>query len=148
MSLIFQIDSDYIEAYKNREDLRVSVLRLLKTSLKNLSIDKKAELTDEDAVYAIAKEIKQRKEAIAEYEKGGREDLAGKEKEEIVILSKYLPEQMGEDEIRAIVSETLSGINYTKEQTGRAIGEVMSKVKGKADGALVARLVNEYLSGN
>ncbi|MEK7096426.1 MAG: GatB/YqeY domain-containing protein [Patescibacteria group bacterium] len=148
MSLILQIDSDYIEAYKNKDELTVSVLRLLKTALKNLSIEKKTELTNQDAITVITKEIKQRREASIEYEKGGRQDLAGKEKDEIVILSKYLPEQMGEDEIRTIVSETLSVKSYTKEQTGRAIGEVMSKVKGRADGGLVARLVNEYLAGN
>ena len=105
------------------------------------------EATDEDVLSVIDKQVKQRKDSIEQFEKAGRPELAAKEKQEMDMLVKYLPEQMSEEEARQIVEETVAGLgNVTMADMGKVMGAVMPKLKGKADGNIVSKLVRETLS--
>ncbi len=147
MSLRDQIPEDLKSALKNRNKLELTVLRMLQSAIKNREIDNnKRELTDEEVIAVISTEIKKRREAAKEYEKVGRPDAAADETAEMDILMKYMPEQMGEEEIRSLVSAAIeqSGAQGMKD-IGKVMKEIMPKVKGKADGALVNKLVKEGL---
>jgi uncharacterized protein YqeY len=104
------------------------------------------EATDEDVLSVIDKQVKQHKDSIEQFENAGRQELADKEKEELTLLEKYLPEQMGEEEVRALVKEAIAttGVSSPAEM-GKVMGALMPKTKGKADGGLVSRIVKEEL---
>lgn len=152
------IEQDLIEAMKARDEIKLSVLRMLKSAIHNSEIQKQSasarqssrdgtELKDEDVLGVIQSQIKQRQDSIELYEKGGRQELAQKEKAEIEILKTYLPEQMGEDEIREIIRKAIADTNAASIQDmGRVMGQIMPQVKGKADGSLVSNIVKEELS--
>lgn len=147
MGLKEQIPEDIKNALRNKSALELSVLRMLQSALKNKEIDKnKAELTDEDVISVVGAEIKKRRDAAKEFEKVNRADAADQEKAEIEILMKYMPEQMGEDEIRNIVKKA---VEETGAQGMKDIGKVMKilmpQVKGKADGSVVNTIVREEL---
>lgn len=147
MSLRDKIPEDLKTALRNREEVDLRVLRMLQSALKNKEIDVgKRELTDEDVIGVITTEIKKRREAAKEFEKVGRPDAAADETEEAEVLLRYMPEQMGEDEIRALVSEVIAqtGAEGMKDM-GKVMKELMPKVKGKADGSVVNQLVKEEL---
>lgn len=146
MSLLETITSDLLQAAKNNEPLVRDTLRGVKSAIKNAEIAKGHTLSDEEIVDVLAKEVKQRKESIDSFTSGGRPELAEKEQAEIDILTKYLPEQMGEDEVRTIVDEVLAATGATtKQDMGKVMGALMPRVKGKADMSLVSRLVAERL---
>ncbi len=149
MGLKEQIPEDLKNALRNKKALELSVLRMLQAALKNKEIDnKKEELKDEDVVTVVGAEIKKRRDAVKEYEKVNRPDAADQEKAEIDILMKYMPQQMSEDEIRDVVK---SAVEETQAEGMKDIGKVMKvlmpKVKGKADGAVVNKIVRELLEG-
>lgn len=124
-------------------------LRYLLAEVHNAEIakGKDAVLTEEELVQVLQKQAKQRRESIEAYQKGDREDLVVKEQRELEVIQSYLPEQMGEEEIRKIVEEAVSAVGASGIQDmGKAMSEVMAKVKGKADGSVVSRLVKEKLS--
>ena len=156
-----QIQNDLKEAMKNKDAFLLSVLRLVSTSIRNKVIDMRtklaksepmekldelSQLTDEEAIGVMATEVKRRKDASQEYETGGRPELAEKEKKEAELLMKYMPEQMTEDEIRKLVIEAVknSGAASIKEM-GKVMAVLMPKVKGKADGSMVQKIVQEEL---
>lgn len=142
-----QIEQDIIEAMKAKDEAKLSTLRMLKSAIKNSEIQKQVELKDEDILGVIQGQIKQRNDSVAMYEQGGRQELADKEKTEIEILKKYLPEQMGEAEIREIVAKAIADTGATGiADMGRVMGAIMPAVKGKADGSLVSSIVKEELS--
>jgi uncharacterized protein YqeY len=142
-----QLDQDMKLALKNKEKTKLSTIRLLKTSIKKVEIDKRRPLTDEEVLEVIMREVKQRQDSLAEYEKAGREDLVKKEKEEMGILQSYLPEQMSEEELRSLVQQVIQEVGATsKADMGKVMGAIMPKVKGRADGRLVNRLVTEALN--
>ena len=163
MILKEKINQDFREAFKAKEELRVSVLRMLNSSIKKKELEKRAklvktiideaelekqiQLNDEEVLTVIGAEANRRKDSIEQFKAGGRKELANKEEAELKILSVYLPEQMGEEEIRKIVKEAIvqSGAASVKE-IGKAMSVLMPKVKGKADGNLVNRIVKEELS--
>jgi uncharacterized protein len=147
MSLRDRIPKDIKSALKNRERLELTVLRMLQSAIKNREIEnKKRELTDEEVIGVISTEIKKRREAAKEYEKVGRPDAAADEKAEMNILMKYMPEQMGETQIRSLISKAITDTESSgMKDMGKVMKEVMPKVKGKADGALVNKLVKEGL---
>ena len=142
-------------AIKANKPLAVSVYRQLLAAFLNKEKEKRfkskeekeALLTDEEAMEVISSEAKKRKEAIVEFEKGSRQDLADKEKEELAILSVYLPEQMPEEELRKLVEEAIekTGASDMKDM-GKVMQELMPQVKGKVDGSLVGQIVKELLS--
>lgn len=133
---------------KNAE--KTSVLRLLLSAIGYFEIQKGGagyEATDEDILAVIQKEAKQRRDSIEQFEKGGRPELAEKERQELEMLSVYLPAQMGEDEVRSLVKEAISQTGASSPQDmGKVMGALMPKTKGKADGSLVSKIVREELS--
>ncbi len=147
MGLKQQIQQDMIAAMKGREGVKVSALRLLKAAiLKFETAGDRKEAADEDVMVIIAKEIKQRKDSIESFKKGGRMDMAENEEKEMVVLQAYMPAQMGEAELRVIVKEAIANVGATsKADMGKVMGAIMPKVKGKADGGLVNRIVGEML---
>jgi len=133
-----------------RDELKTSVLRMLLSAINYSEIEKGGagyEATDEDVLSVIQKEVKQRRDSIEEFKKGGRQELVDKETKELEILQTYLPEQMSEDEIRKSVEETISqtGAKSIRDM-GRVMGALMPKLKGKADASLVSKIVRENLS--
>lgn len=147
MSLLQQIDQDLSGAMKTQDEKKVSVLRMVKSSLHNWQIANKKEPADADVMALVQKEIKSRQDSIAMYEKGGRRELAEKEKDEVEILKKFLPEPMSEDDVRSKVKEVIARLGASGPQDlGKVMGPVMGELKGQADGAVVARLVKEELA--
>lgn len=136
-----KLQDDLKTAMKAGETDKRDVLRILTSAVKNKEIEKRIELTDEQVLEVIASEVKKRKDSVIQFTAGNRMDLVEKENAEITILATYLPEQMGEEELKKIVSETVAGIT----NVGEAMKAVMAKVKGKADGALVSKLVKDAL---
>jgi uncharacterized protein YqeY len=158
MSLREKIQIDFKEAFKGKEGIRLSVLKILQAEIHNAEIAKRTKLgkesplNDEEILQVISREIKKRKDAVEMYGKGGRKELAEKEKKEAEILSAYLPEQMPEEEIRVLVQKAVkqSGLPAQAGATGqKEIGKVMAvlmpQVKGRADGSLVNKIVKELL---
>lgn len=148
MGLKEKLIKDMEEAMKAKDKVRLSTIRMINSLIKNAEIDKRGELTDEEIVSLLQKYAKQRRESIELYEKGGRQDLVEKEKAELAIVESYLPEQMGEDEIRKVVEEAIAetGASSLKD-LGKIMKIVIPKVKGKADGSVVNRIARELLSG-
>ncbi len=147
MSLKDRIEEELKNALRQKEKVKLSTLRLLKASLHNAEIEKKEELNDDEVIEIVAREVKKRKEAIEEYNKGNRPDLAQKESEEKGILEEYLPEQLSEEEIKKIIDEVINEVEASEpNDVGKVMGQVMPKVKGRADGKVVNQLVREALS--
>ncbi len=134
-------------AMKGKDKESLQVIRMLKASLQNEKINLGRDLTDEEELAIISREMKQRRDSLAEFEKVGRDDLAEKTKSEIAIVERYLPAQLTEDEIFQIVSQAIeqTGASSPKE-FGKVMGVVMPKVKGKADGNQVNAIVKELLN--
>jgi len=149
MSTKQKILDDLKSAMKAGETEKRDVLRMLDSMIKNTEIEKKKRevgLTDEEIIEVVGRAVKQRKDSIAQYESGGRPELAEKEKKEIEILMAYMPEQMGEDEVRQIVKEVISETGAAgAASVGKVMGPAMAKLKGKADGTLVKKIVEEEL---
>jgi len=146
MNLRDKIKNDLKDAMKSGDNVTRDVLRMLNSDIKNVEIDLKKELADDDVVKIIKRNIKSRRDSIEQYKKGNREDLAVQEEKELKILEKYMPEQMNEEEIRKIVidiikkSEALGASDF-----GKVMGVVMRETKGIADGNVVSRIVKEEL---
>ena len=145
-----QLQQDLKQSMLAKDALKTSVLRMLLSAINYSEIEKGGagyEATDEDVLSVIQKEVKQRRDSIEEFKKGGRQELVDKETKELEILQTYLPEQMSEDEIRKSVEETISqtGAKSIRDM-GRVMGALMPKLKGKADASLVSKIVRENLS--
>jgi len=160
-----KIQEDLNQAIKKSEEIPRSTLRVLLASIlnkekeKRYKIAKKEEtlnekelversnLTDEEIIEVITSEVKKRKEAIFEFERGKRMDLVEKEKKEMEILQKYLPEQISEEEIKKLVKEAIDKVGAKEQKDmGKVMAEIMPKVKGRADGKIVSQIVKELLS--
>lgn len=147
-SLQKQFQSDLISAMKNGEELKVSVLRMLKAAIIKFEVSgkEKKDATDDEVIQIIGKEIKSRKDSAEQYRAGSRLELAKKEENEIKILEKYLPAQLKEEEIRKIVNEVITATGAkSKSDLGKVMGLLMPRVKGKADGGMVNKIVQEIL---
>lgn len=141
------IEQGIKEALKGGDQVRLSTLRLLLAAIKNDEIAKQREATDEDVVFVVQKQIKQRRESIEAFTKGRRDDLAAKERQELEILIKFLPQQLSEEEVRIIVQEVINGLPESdRNNFGKVMGMSMAKLKGKTDGNLVGKVVREALS--
>ena len=150
MPLVQDITHDLTQAMKAREEPRLSTLRMLKAELQKLQADKGkgVEITDDDVHGVIRRLIKQRKDAAEQYKAGGANDRAESELSEIAILEPYLPKQLGDDEIDALISEVAKEINASSpKDMGKLMKAVMSKAKGQADGSKVKERVNAFLNG-
>ena len=147
MSVVKQIDSNLIEALKAGEKAKVTVLRGLKSDLKYRLIAKGEELTEDDIIAVLSSAAKRRRESIDQFRQGNRDDLADKEQSELEIIEQYLPAQMDEEKVRQIVAEAIEETGADSPQKiGLVMKAVMPKLKGKADGKLVNRLVAELLA--
>ncbi|APT48002.1 GatB/YqeY domain-containing protein [Bacillus safensis] len=148
MSLLEQLNSDMKLMMKNREKDKLVVIRMVKASLQNEAIKlKKDSLTGDEELTVLSREIKQRKDSLHEFSKANRLDLVDKVQKEIDILDVYLPEQFSEEELQTIVKETITETGASsKADMGKVMSAIMPKVKGKADGAVINRLVSEQLS--
>ncbi len=146
MGLKEKLLQDMKEAMKAKDKVRLSTIRMINSLIKNAEIEKRGELTDDEIVQLLMKYAKQRRESIEMYEKGGRQDLVEKEKAELAIVESYLPKQLSEEEIRDIVKQAIeeTGASSPKD-LGKVMKVVMPKVRGKADGSVVNRIVREML---
>jgi len=134
---------------REKDSTKVGTIRLLLSAIQYFEIQKQRDYqaSDEEIVSLIKKEVKKRKESIALYKQGKRDDLVEKETKELAILQAYLPEQMSEDEVRKVVTETIQETNASSmADMGRVMASVMSKLKGKVDGSVVNKVVREELS--
>ncbi len=147
MSLKEKILSDMKEAMKNKDELRLRVLRSLKTAIGYFEVEReKREATDEDIQKIILKEIKKRQESIEAYRQAGREDLANAEQEELSVLQEYAPKMLSKEEIQEIVKQIIQELGATKSDFGKVMKEAMTRLKGSADGRIVNEIVKEMLS--
>ncbi len=141
-----QILEDLKSAMKNKDKETLSVIRMVKGAIQMSELDKKRELTDDEVIGVISKEIKTRKEAIKEFEKGAREDLIQKNNAEIKILEKYLPKQLAKEELESVINKAFE---LVKPESIKDMGKVMKEVKpqviGKADMGEVSKLIKEKL---
>ncbi len=147
MSLKEQLMSDFKDAMKAKDEVRKNTISFARAAVKQYEIDNRKELDDEGIVAILAKQVKMRKDALSDFEKAGRMDLADAYKQEIEVLQKYLPAQLSADEIRDIVKATAAelGIEGGKQNMGKLMGAVMGKVKGVADGNDVRKVIEEFL---
>ncbi len=141
-----QILEDLKTAMKNQDKERLSVIRMVKGSIQMAELNKKHELSDEEVIDVITKEIKSRKDSISEFEKGDREDLIEKTQSEIDILKEYLPKQLTETEINQIIDKVFDEV---KPESSKDMGKIMKvltpQVKGKADMGLISKIVKEKI---
>lgn len=136
-----------MEAMKAKDAQAVSAFRMLRAAMKNAEIDKQTkELSDEDALDVIGREVKKLKDALSDFEKASRQDLADQTKSELALLVQFLPAQLSEEEVQAVVANKAVELGLSGEAAyGRLMGEAMKELKGKADGALVGKAVKEFL---
>lgn len=150
MALADEIQSDLTAAMKARDTETVPTLRMILAAIKNLRVAEghAGDVTDEEVVDLLTKQAKQRAEAAESYEQAGRDDLAAKERRELEVVRRYLPEQLGEDELATIVDETIAETGASGPgDIGAVMSAAMPKVKGRADGKQVNALVRERLGG-
>ena len=150
MTLQERVDADIKEAMRAKDATKLGVLRMLKSALKYAAIaksDAEAELSDAEAVQVIRKQAKQRQDSIESFEKGGRAELADKEKEELAILNTYLPQGMSPDELAKVVGETIAELGATsKAQMGAVMKALQAKAGGRADGKTLSSEVARQLN--
>ncbi|MFE7061118.1 GatB/YqeY domain-containing protein [Sutcliffiella sp. NPDC057660] len=147
MSLLERLNTDIKQAMKDKDKEKLSVLRMVKSAIQNEAIKHGRDLTEEEELTVLSRELKQRKDSLHEFDKAGREDLVHKLQGELAIVEHYMPKQLSEEEVSAIVQQTISDVNATsKADMGKVMGALMPKVKGKADGSLVNKLVQQHLS--
>jgi uncharacterized protein YqeY len=160
-----QIKSDATDALKKNDQLVIAVLRMAlaaitskekekrykvskeKPILAESELIKESEINDDEIIVVLSSEVKKRKDAIALYDKGGRQELAEKERKEIEILKKYLPEQISYEDLKKLVKESLKKVGATEiKDTGKIMADLMPKIKGRADGGEVGKIIKELLS--
>src|SRR5438445_2941798 len=150
MNLSQGVDEDLKEAMRARNASKLGVLRMLKSALSYAAIERsgaEGKLTDAETAQVIRKQVKQRQDSIESFEKGGRAELAAKEKEELSILNTYLPQAMSADELAKVVRETIAEVGATsKAQMGAVMKALQTKVAGRADGKMLSAEVQKQLS--
>lgn len=144
-----RILEDLKRAMKEQNKKELSVIRMLKGAMQMEELNKKSELTDDEVIALIAKQIKTRKESIEEFKKGNREDLISETEEEINILNKYMPEQLSEEEILVVINEAFDKINPSSiKDMGKIMSEVNPKLRGRADMGYVSKIIKDKLSNS
>jgi len=149
MSLLKRLDEDLKAAMKRSEAVRLSALRMAKAAIKNVQIDKGRELSDEEILAVLVSMAKQRRESIEQFSRGGREELAEKERQELAVLQAYMPAQLTPDEIDILILQAIQESSARSEaDMGRVMKLLMPKIKGVADGKWVNTRVKELLSSS
>ncbi|MGM9928626.1 MAG: GatB/YqeY domain-containing protein [Bacillus sp. (in: firmicutes)] len=148
MSLLERLNNDMKQAMRDKLKDKLSVIRMLKAALQNEAIKLgKKELTEDEELTVLSREAKQRKDSLQEFSNAGREDLVEKIRTEINYVELYMPQQLTEEEVTHIVKETIESLGASsKAEMGKVMGALMPKLKGKADGALINKLVQQHLS--
>lgn len=150
MSISEQVQKDMVEAMRRREELRLSTLRMVKSALKNKEIDKRAPLDEKEAQQVLSTLIKQRRDSIEQFQKGGRQELADKEAAEITIIEAYLPKALGEEDIVAVVKATIAEMGSpTMKDMGTVMKNVMAKLQAsgaRVEGKTVSDMVKKNLA--
>ncbi|WP_394233010.1 GatB/YqeY domain-containing protein [Niallia oryzisoli] len=147
MNLLERLNSDIKQAMKNKEKDKLTTIRMIKASIQNEAIKLGHDLSEEEEVTVLSREVKQRKDSLHEFEKAGREDLVDKIRAELQYVELYMPEQLSEEEVTEIVKQAISETGASsKAEMGKVMSAVMPKVKGRADGSLVNKLVQQHLS--
>lgn len=148
MGLKDRLTSDMKQSMKSKDKVRLGTIRMALSEIRYAEIAARGELTEEELLAVVAHEAKRRREAIEEFEKGGRADLVERETAELEVLKGYLPEQMSVDELRRIIEETVEEAGATSAgDLGKVMGILMPRIKGRADGKLANRLAREMLEG-
>ncbi len=147
MALKEKLMADFKDAMKAKDEVAKNTISFARAAIKQYEVDHREELSDDGIIAILSKQVKMRKDALADFEKAGRTDLIESYKAEIEVLNRYLPEQLSDDKIRQIVEETAAdhGIESGMQNMGKLMGSVMAKVKGVADGGQVKKLVEEFL---
>jgi len=147
MNLAERLNEDMKQAMKDGDKFRLQVIRLVRASIKNQEIELRRPLTEEETIQVLSRELKQRRESLQDFQKAGREDLIAQVTAEMDIITQYLPKQLSEEEIKEIALQTMKETGASsKADMGKLMGALMPKVKGRADGKLVNRIVQELLS--
>ena len=147
MSLVEELEREYLKAYKNQDKLTVSVLRILRAYLKNKQVEQRGKLEEADSLAVLRGLIRQGKESIEQFSKGGRQDLVEKEKAELEVLSAFLPTQAPVEEIDQIIEQVIREEKaITLKDIGKVMKPVMTRLAGRADGQMIQAKVKEKLS--
>ena len=148
MTLQERLTEDFKAAMKAHDEVKKNTLSFARAAIKQVEVDTRKEVEDGDVLAILKKQVKMRKDALADFEKAGRTDLLDSYKAEIAVLEAYLPAQMSEDDIRKLVTETAAeaGIEGGKQNMGKLMKSVMPKVKGLADGNTVRKIIEEFLA--
>ena len=145
-SLKQRIDQDSKEALKTKDSLRLNVLRMIRSDIRYKEIEKRSELSDDDVISVLSSSIKKRKDSIEQFEKGGRDDLASKEKMELEVISKYMPDQLTDEELNKIITQAIKDVDAAgPPDLGKVMKQIMPNVRGRADGKKVKLLVSSRL---
>lgn len=146
MALKERLANDLKEAMKTKDQLRKDVITMIRSDIKQIEVDKRIELGDDGIIEIVSRQVKQRRDALEEFQKGGREDLVEQTQQELKILMEYLPEQLSEAEIERIVGETIDEVGASSiKEMGKVMAAVMPKLKGRADGKIVNQIVKQRL---
>lgn len=147
MNLLDRLNNDLKESMKNKDKMKLSVIRMLKSAIQMAKIELKHDLSDDEIIAVISKQIKMRKDSIKEFENAKRDDLVAQYQEEVDILNTYMPEQMSLSEVTKIIDEVIADVNPTSpKQMGLIIKEVSPKVKGRYDMGEVSKIIKDKLS--
>ncbi|MED4603903.1 GatB/YqeY domain-containing protein [Paenibacillus validus] len=147
MSLSDRLNEDMKLAMKSQDKFKLSVIRMVRAAIKNIEIDQRKTLEEQEVLDVLNREVKQRKDSLQEFEKAGREDLAENLRAEIAILMEYMPQQLSDEEVKAIVQQTIQEVGASsKADMGKVMGALMPKVKGRADGKVVNQFVQQLLN--
>jgi len=145
-NMVEKLEKDMIVAMKEKDKDKLTVIRMVKAALKQEEIDHKKEINDELLIDVVNKQIKMRKDSIAEFEKGGRQDLIDKTREEINVLTEYLPEQLSTEEVLKVIEEIFAEVKPEgPKDMGKIMGLAQGKLKGKADMKEVSTIIKEKL---
>lgn len=146
MTLQEQLMQDMKTAMKQKERIRLSTIRQIRSSIKNREIELGKELNDEEVLKVISTLVKQHKESIEQFSKGGRDELVKKEQAELAVLESYLPQQMSEADVTALVKEAIETVGATSmKDIGKVMKYIMPKTQGRADGKMINQLVKNHL---
>jgi hypothetical protein len=154
MSLLDRLNADLTEAMRAKDEVRKLALRSAKTAILNAEVEKRgkegpgATLTEEEVSAVVSRQAKQRRESIAEFTKGGRMDLVAQEEAELAVLEVYLPRQLSQEEITAVVRQVIAEVGVTDpKQVGLVMRPAMDRLRGQADGKLVNQIARDLLTG-
>ncbi len=145
--MVEKLKADMVEAMKNKEKERLTVIRMVKAAMDQEHIDRKKEINDDLLVEVVSRQIKMRRESILEFEKGNRDDLIEKTQSEIAILEKYLPEQLSLEEVVKVIDEIFAEVKpESQKDMGKVMKEATAKLKGKTDMKAVSEMIKSRLS--